>query len=170
MNRSSWGGIMFLSLAVTGGSAYYVLTSLEAKQTTMVPLQQIKKEEIPVAPQQNEVKETLNVSTPVVTENPPVSVEDGKSKDTPEPSNLRKILFKYKNLKAKEVYLTGTFNKWSRDAMVNEKGLWQLTKELAPGSYEYRFIVGDNRIRDPNNRLWAKNGNSMLKVKSNTSK
>ncbi len=45
---------------------------------------------------------------------------------------------------AREVFLAGTFNDW--DAVAEpmkrqEDGSWQVELELAPGRYEYKFVV-----------------------------
>jgi 1,4-alpha-glucan branching enzyme len=47
------------------------------------------------------------------------------------------------NPDAKEVYLAGEFNDWDTraDRMVKRKGEFRKTLRLAPGEYQYRFIV-----------------------------
>ena len=45
---------------------------------------------------------------------------------------------------AREVYLAGTFNAWVPHSLRMEKdaqGLWGRTVDLAPGTYEYKFVV-----------------------------
>ena len=45
---------------------------------------------------------------------------------------------------AREVFLAGTFNAWEPQSLRMEKdaqGLWGRTLDLAPGKYEYKFIV-----------------------------
>ena len=47
-------------------------------------------------------------------------------------------------------------------------GGWQLPYVLSAGVYEYKFIVDDQWILDPGNKLWEENefgtGNSVLWV------
>jgi hypothetical protein len=51
-----------------------------------------------------------------------------------------------------DVALAGTFNKWEPRAMVKESdGLWRITVHLAPGTYQYRFLVDTEWREDPGN-------------------
>jgi 1,4-alpha-glucan branching enzyme len=52
---------------------------------------------------------------------------------------------------AKEVYLVGDFNNWSRhaDRMVKRQGRFHKTKRLAPGEYQYKFLVDGEWHTDP---------------------
>ena len=55
---------------------------------------------------------------------------------------------------ASEVYLAGEFNDWSPTANPMEKGedgVWQITLELMPGKYEYKFVVDGTWMEDPEN-------------------
>jgi hypothetical protein len=53
---------------------------------------------------------------------------------------------------AKQVFLCGEFNGWASDATPmkrNDAGRWEATLALAPGRYEYKFIVDGNWKHDP---------------------
>ncbi|MEJ2719852.1 MAG: isoamylase early set domain-containing protein [bacterium] len=52
---------------------------------------------------------------------------------------------------AKEVYLVGEFNNWNpqSDRMVKKKGAFQKTLRLAPGEYQYKFLVDGEWHCDP---------------------
>jgi 1,4-alpha-glucan branching enzyme len=54
---------------------------------------------------------------------------------------------------AKQVVLTGTFNRWRTDELVMEKTKdgWELRYILPPGTHEYKFIVDGRWITDPDN-------------------
>ena len=54
---------------------------------------------------------------------------------------------------AKKVILAGSFNKWDEEAfhMKRINGHWELTVQLPPGEYEYRFIVDGHWMEDPDN-------------------
>jgi 1,4-alpha-glucan branching enzyme len=57
------------------------------------------------------------------------------------------------NLKpeAREVYLVGEFNNWDprADRMVKTKGAFRKTMQLAPGEYQYKFLVDGQWHNDP---------------------
>lgn len=54
---------------------------------------------------------------------------------------------------AKKVIVTGSFNKWNEKlfSMKKNKDGWELTLQIKPGTYEYRFIVDGRWMEDPNN-------------------
>jgi hypothetical protein len=73
---------------------------------------------------------------------------------------------------AKKVVVSGNFNAWNKEelAMYKTHGGWQLPYVLAPGNYEYKFIVDGEWITDPSNPYTAgETGetNSCLAVKPN---
>ncbi len=74
--------------------------------------------------------------------------------------------------KAREVVLTGSFNGWNHAELVmdkTEKG-WQLPYVIAPGNYEYKFIVDGDWITDPANPITTQSGdqiNSFIALKAN---
>jgi len=77
------------------------------------------------------------------------------------------------DLGAKRVSLSGDFNDWSPDGMPMKKGVagqWERTIELAPGRYEYKFVVDGNWAPDPLAResVWNQHGtlNSILEVRA----
>lgn len=55
------------------------------------------------------------------------------------------------NPEAKEVYLVGEFNNWDTraDRMIKRKGEFRKTLRLAPGDYQYKFIVDGQWHSDP---------------------
>lgn len=62
--------------------------------------------------------------------------------------------FKLKgHTKAKEVILSGTFNRWDEHLFKMNKTNdgWELTLQLKPDEYQYRFIVDGNWMEDPDN-------------------
>ncbi|GAA4232510.1 hypothetical protein GCM10022291_07490 [Postechiella marina] len=62
--------------------------------------------------------------------------------------------FKLKGYKsAKKVILAGSFNKWHEHLfkMNKTENGWELTLQMKPDIYQYRFIVDGNWIEDPNN-------------------
>ena len=69
---------------------------------------------------------------------------------------------------AKKVMVCGNFNEWNRNGLALVKTLagWQLPYVLAPGGYEYKFVVDGDWITDPSNP-YTVGGNSYLVVKPN---
>ncbi len=64
-------------------------------------------------------------------------------------------LFRYEAPKAKNVYLTGTFNNWNLYSIRMKKGddgVWQVKLKLPPKEYIYAFIVDGVWKPDPLNR------------------
>lgn len=64
------------------------------------------------------------------------------------------VHFELPYLPVNEVFLAGTFNDW-HPAMFpmieSEDGSWQKNLQLAPGTYQYRFVVDGRWLSDPNN-------------------
>lgn len=84
-------------------------------------------------------------------------------------------LFRLKGYaKAMKVYLAGNFNGWREDELEMKKtdSGWEFPYVLAPGNYEYRFIVDGTWVSDPNNAYRIYRGdhdNSFLAVSPNHS-
>ncbi len=74
---------------------------------------------------------------------------------------------------AQRVALVGDFNvwnHWSHMMRKNPSGLWEATVELAPGRYQYKFLVNDSQwVTDPKAQAKASNqygtDNSVIEVK-----
>jgi 1,4-alpha-glucan branching enzyme len=83
------------------------------------------------------------------------------------------IIFRYYDPGATRVHVVGDFNNWSvrSDPMIdkNGDGQWTLLYTLAPGLYEYKFVInGKKWIADPHNPQSAPDGfdgvNSVVRV------
>ncbi|MEI7981206.1 MAG: hypothetical protein WCI71_06105, partial [Bacteroidota bacterium] len=73
---------------------------------------------------------------------------------------------------ATKVMVTGNFNTWNREElrMMKTDGGWELPYVLAPGNYEYKYIVDGEWITDPGNPYSVGSGkfkNSFLAVQAN---
>ena len=72
---------------------------------------------------------------------------------------------------AKEVILTGTFTRWNEDflKMNRTHNGWELSLDLKPGIYEYKFIVDGTWLEDPVNSDKVRNEfdgfNSVIRIK-----
>ncbi|AUP81426.1 glycogen-binding domain-containing protein [Flavivirga eckloniae] len=75
---------------------------------------------------------------------------------------------------AKKVILAGSFNKWNESLFKMNKTHdgWELTLQIKPGVYEYRFIVDGHWMEDPNNSNKVTNEfdeyNSVIDIKKYT--
>ena len=74
---------------------------------------------------------------------------------------------------AKQVSLSGEFNGWSSEAAPMKPrhgGLWETTVALAPGRYQYKFVVDGNWVPDPqaHENVWNPHGtlNSVVEVRA----
>ena len=73
--------------------------------------------------------------------------------------------------KGKEVYLAVSFNEWSTTAktMAYKAGVYSATVQLAPGEYQYKFVIDGTWCADPENVNAVKNDqgtfNSVITVK-----
>ncbi len=77
------------------------------------------------------------------------------------------IEFTYVDPYAFSVHLAGTFNNWNITATPMEKdeqGVWRVVIPLAPGRYEYKFVVnGSQWVADPDNpKVVGEYGNSEI--------
>lgn len=71
-----------------------------------------------------------------------------------------------------KVFVAGSFNNWDPTAIPmveKKKGSYSATLDLAPGIYEYKFVIDGVWTLDPNpERDWTQNGlgtlNSLLRV------
>jgi 1,4-alpha-glucan branching enzyme len=63
---------------------------------------------------------------------------------------------------ARQVFLAGTFNRWdpSSHALTgpDEKGTWSVSLTLAPGRYEYLFVVNGTEWTPDPGAPWADDG------------
>ncbi|MBI4372938.1 MAG: glycoside hydrolase [Candidatus Omnitrophica bacterium] len=70
-------------------------------------------------------------------------------------SSTQKVYFEYYAPSAQSVCLTGTFNQWNQEtgSLKKEKdGRWTTRLELAPGRYEYLFVVDGSWQCDPQSK------------------
>ena len=83
------------------------------------------------------------------------------------------VLFTVHAEKGKSVYLAGTFNGWDpaakRMAYKARSGVYSASVKLAPGTYEYKFVIDGAWKADPENTNFVPNDqgtfNSVIVVK-----
>lgn len=159
MSRGFWAGVMLFSLAVTGVAGWYVYMELQTSPTVEVPLRKV--DTAPVA------KQNPEPAMPAAKENEEKPASNTETVATTEesPEGRRNILFTYRNSTAKTVFIVGDFNKWFRQPMNRKDGIWSVSVPMTPGTYEYRYVVDNKRVRDPNNKNVSDKGHSVLTVK-----
>ncbi len=78
----------------------------------------------------------------------------------------------YGHMDAREVRLAGNFNIWNYTELLMSKteSGWELRYALGQGLYEYKFIVDNEWIRDPNNSFFMRHpygDNSIICIRPN---
>ena len=67
----------------------------------------------------------------------------------------KNVVFTVHAEKGKTVYLAGEFNNWNptakKMAYIAKNGLYSATVKLAPGSYQYKFVIDGTWCADPEN-------------------
>ncbi|MCL4785397.1 MAG: glycogen-binding domain-containing protein [Verrucomicrobia bacterium] len=84
-----------------------------------------------------------------------------------------KATFVLLDLGAKQVFLAGEFNGWASNGIPmkrDDAGHWEATITLAPGRYEYKFVVDGEWVPDPLARDHVRNQhgtlNSVIEVRA----
>ena len=94
-----------------------------------------------------------------------------QTKPFPLPTMVEKQFF-YHAPKANRVKIVGTFNNWkpSEESLMERKkdGTWSKRIYLAPGTYQYRFLIDDVWVEDQNNSYQVENSfggkNSVVEI------
>ncbi len=66
-----------------------------------------------------------------------------EAKELPK-KTLKHVEFTLSAPEAMEVWLAGVFNSWDTQTLLmkkNKEGVWKTAIDLAPGSYEYKFLA-----------------------------
>jgi hypothetical protein len=135
----------------------------QSKKAAMVT--EIRKSSLPVA--QPIKRPTLPVPIP-----PPAKAAVAKAPLAPAPLRVS-VSFVLPEPAAKRVSLSGEFNGWAPDATPmtrQENGHWQTIVDLAPGRYQYKYIVDGEWQPDPlaAEHVWNPHGtlNSVVEVRA----
>lgn len=78
----------------------------------------------------------------------------------------KKVTFQFRAEPGSRVYLAGTFNNWDPTAKpltdTKGEGVFSSTLMLAPGRYEYKFVVNGVWCVDPECPEWVANDQASL--------
>jgi len=94
-----------------------------------------------------------------------------KATCTKKAANTKAVTFTVHAEKGKAVYLAGEFNAWDPTAkkMAFKGGVYSAQVKLAPGSYQYKFVIDGTWCADPENANCVPNDqgtfNSVITVK-----
>lgn len=109
------------------------------------------------------------------TKSPGIELVDKPSTAVPaatvEGTSERSVKLTIKAQSGVAVFVAGSFNDWDPTSvpMTERKGIYSATLKLAPGIYEYKFVIDGVWTLDPDPaRDWTQNGlgtlNSLLRV------
>jgi hypothetical protein len=177
MTRKFWGIIMIGSLLVVIGSAAYLYRAIQNKPFQSVPLAPaaaaagalpaistgtaaIPGSAALPAPAENgnpsASSAALALSSPTVSASNGVGDISDKNIFSPHQNPRRKTRPGFKSVTfiyqppARSVYLVGSFNHWFRKPLKKTiTGMWAITLDLRPGTYQYLFVVNGKRSLDP---------------------
>ena len=82
---------------------------------------------------------------------PPQKAAGAEKAPTPTATPTVEVRFVYLDLRAKQVSLCGDFNGWASDATPMKRqngGPWETSVALAPGRYQYKFLVDGQWLPD----------------------
>ena len=87
----------------------------------------------------------------------------------PQASSHREVTFAVYEPRAEQVFVCGAFNDWQAAPLTRQENRdWKTTLALAPGRYEYKFVVDGKWKIDPRAAHSTPNGlgtlNSVLEV------
>ena len=103
----------------------------------------------------------------------PVAKKCAAKKVCAKKAAIKNVTFTVHADKGKAVYLAGVFNQWSltakKMAYKARSGIYAATIKLAPGTYEYKFVIDGVWCADPENANSVPNDqgtfNSVITVK-----
>ena len=84
----------------------------------------------------------------------------------PVKTSEKAVVFTVRADPGKAVYLAGTFNNWDPAAKKmsdkKEAGVYTVSVKLAPGTYQYKFVIDGTWCADPENLDFVQNDHGTL--------
>lgn len=169
MSKLFWSVLMFFSLVITAWSGFLIYNEFQEGNMTNVPLTPVDpsavQEPLPVETSTSTTTTSVTEvasSTATTSRSESANIEHPKAKYV----NGKEVVdFKYVSSQAKKVSLVGEFNKWFRQPMKRDGDNWTVSIPIAPGKYQYVFVVDDGksgpngkRVPDPSNEEKSKDG------------
>jgi 1,4-alpha-glucan branching enzyme len=86
-------------------------------------------------------------------------------------ASKRDVIFAVHEPRAEQVFVCGAFNDWQATPLIRKANRdWKTTVALAPGRYEYKFVIDGKWKIDPRAHQFSPNGfgtlNSVIEVKA----
>lgn len=129
-----------------------------------VKLREAARSGVPItryAPSANGARDYSALAIEVEASPPPVLRNDIPTEEKQHPPR-REVVVRYRDAQAGEVRIAGDFNGWIPDkgvrSMIESEGetrIWTKILYLRPGTYQYRYVVDGEWLRDPNNAQWV---------------
>jgi 1,4-alpha-glucan branching enzyme len=79
----------------------------------------------------------------------------------------KSVVFKIYCPDAKQVYLAGDFNGWDESSLPmirREDGVWEISQDLKPGEYQYKYLVDGNWQTDSQQEMVANQFGTMNNI------
>jgi len=135
--------------------------ALKEKKSDEIELVEIAVQKEEKKPEEKSVEKVL-----VVTRGPQTTTKE--KAETPKST----VTISWCPPQPEKVFIAGDFNDWDSEShplKLDENGIWKTNFELAPGTYEYKFVVDGKWVPDPACETQVKNSfgsyNSVLTVK-----
>lgn len=169
-SKSFWAAAALVSLAVMIFSAYSIYgrvslhfsgDTIEVRPVPMPPPQEEEAAESPVpAPAEDAEKEAK-----VDKEEETKAGKRGQPAADAEAARVKavKTIFEYKDAKAKNVQIAGSFTSWKPRPMKRKDGTWKVEVYILPGTYPYHFTVDGVKKLAPG-KPKAPTGDSLVTV------
>ena len=117
-------------------------------------------------------RDYMALAKEVIAEEKRLGKRPAKRKKTLSAATLVEKQFIFDAPEARYVKIAGTFNNWntSEESLMERKrdGTWSKCVHLAPGTYQYRFLIDDEWVADQNNSNQVNNPfggkNSVIKI------
>jgi hypothetical protein len=169
-SRSFWAAAALVSLAAMVFSAY----SIYGRVTLHFSGDTIEVRPVPMPPPQEE--ETMEAPEPAAKAD--TGKEENKDKEEElkagrraqpaaeaEPARVKavKTIFEYKDAKAKNVQISGSFTSWKPRQMKRKDGTWKAEVYILPGTYPFHFNVDGQKKLAPG-KPKAPTGDSLITV------
>ncbi len=102
----------------------------------------------------------------VITAKPAAKAKTEKPATKKAVPNTRRVIFTVRAEVNSKVFLAGSFNDWNPTAkeMTDKKneGIFTATLTLAPGTYQYKFVIDGTWCADPECADWVQNDHGTL--------
>jgi len=148
------GLFILFDLGLIGGSSFVLFTYVKPKLAAL-----------PSGIHRTSDKPAISSSVPATLSSATVKT-NGNAFSAPAGSadtSNRKILFSYRNPKARQVSIRADFTGWKAEPMQKTaNGVWTYQASLTPGEYAYCYTADDKTFKDPANKRTKQIGRTLV--------